>query len=73
MDGHEHEERFAVQRQERRAHPRFAVDEDSVLLLVAQGTPIKARIVDLSLEGCRVHCKDRINVRSGVPSKSPSK
>ncbi len=62
MDGHEHEKRFAVQRQERRAYSRFSVDEDSVLLRVAQGMPIKARIVDLSLEGCRVHCKDRINL-----------
>ena len=62
MDGKEHRKCFTVQGRENRAHPRFSVDEDSVLLLVAHGMPIKARIVDLSLEGCRVRTADRINV-----------
>jgi hypothetical protein len=62
MDGKEHGEGFTVRGQESRAHPRFSVDEGSVLLLVAHGVPIKARIADLSLEGCRVRSKDRINV-----------
>ena len=62
MDGNEHGECFTVQGRENRAHARFSVDEDSVLLLVAHGMPIKARIVDLSLEGCRVRTRDRIKV-----------
>ncbi len=37
-----------------RARPRFAVDQDAVLLLVSHGLPVQCRIVDLSLEGCRV-------------------
>ncbi len=62
MDGIEHGECLKVQGQENRAYPRFSVDEDSVLLLVSHGMPIKARIVDLSLEGCRVRSQDRIHV-----------
>ena len=62
MDGKVRGESFTVRGRESRAHPRFSVDEDSVLLLVAHGMPIKARIADLSLEGCRVRSKDRINV-----------
>jgi c-di-GMP-binding flagellar brake protein YcgR len=62
MDGKEHGECFTVQGREGRAHPRFSVDEDSVLLLVAHGMPVKARIVDLSLTGCRVRTMDKIKV-----------
>ncbi|MDR3752298.1 MAG: PilZ domain-containing protein [Terracidiphilus sp.] len=62
MDGKEHGDCFTVQGQENRAHPRFSVDEDSVLLLVAHGMPVKARVVDLSLEGCRVRTLDQIKV-----------
>jgi hypothetical protein len=62
MDSKGQEECFTVQGRENRAHPRFSVDEDSVLLLVAHGMPIKARIVDLSLEGCRVRALDPIKV-----------
>ncbi len=62
MDTKEHGECFTVQGREGRAHPRFSVDEDSVLLLVAHGMPVKARIVDLSLTGCRVRTLDQIKV-----------
>ena len=67
MDSKEHGECFTVQGRENRTHQRFSVDEDSVLLLVAHGMPIKARIVDLSLEGCRVRTGDRINVGARRP------
>ncbi len=66
MDGHEYEERFAVQRQERRDHPRVSIDEDSVLLL-AHGVPIKARIVDLSLRGCHLRSDDPFTGKAGRP------
>ena len=65
MDGNEREECFTVQGPEGRAHPRFFVDEDSVLVLVAHGMPIKARIVDLSLTGCRVRVYDQFSSKAG--------
>jgi hypothetical protein len=65
MDGTEHGECFAAQGQELRAHQRFSVDEDSVLLLVEHGMPVKARIVDLSLTGCRVRAYDRFSIKAG--------
>jgi hypothetical protein len=67
MDGNEQEECFTVQGRESRAHPRFSIDEDSVLLVVAHGMPVKASIVDLSLEGCRVRTGNRINVGVSQP------
>lgn len=68
MDAKEHGECFTVRGQEGRAQPRFSVDEDSTQLLVAHGMPIKARIADLSLEGCRVRTADRfpMGVRRAV-------
>jgi hypothetical protein len=65
MDGKEHGESCASREQERRAHPRYAVDEDSVLMLVDHGLPIKARIVDLSLEGCRLSTSSRFPGHTG--------
>ena len=62
MDSKECGESFTVQGRENRTHTRFSVDEDSVLLLVSHGMPIKARIVDLSLEGCRIRAGERIHV-----------
>ncbi|MGD1061798.1 MAG: hypothetical protein ABR860_00945, partial [Terracidiphilus sp.] len=67
MDGNEHEERFAVQGQERRAHPRYSVDEESLLVLVNHGMPAKARLVDLSFEGCRVRTLEKFNGNAGWP------
>jgi len=39
---------------ERRKHPRFTVDEDASLLLVDHGLTVQCRVLDLSLEGCRM-------------------
>jgi hypothetical protein len=44
----------AIRQDEQRAHPRFPVDEDSVLLVVARNQPRACRILDLSLTGCRL-------------------
>jgi c-di-GMP-binding flagellar brake protein YcgR len=65
MDGTENEECVAAQGQKFRAHPRYTVDEDSVLLLVSHGMPVKARIVDLSLTGCRVRAYDQFSRKAG--------
>jgi hypothetical protein len=40
--------------QDRRAHPRYAVDGDSVLLVVNRGISLQCRILELSLKGCRL-------------------
>jgi hypothetical protein len=65
MDGKEHVECLTVAGRESRAHPRYPVDEDSELLLVAHGMPVKARIVDLSLTGCRVRAYERFSSKAG--------
>ncbi len=53
------EERTAG-RQNLRAVPRFAVDEDAHLLLVDYGSTLPCRIVDLSLGGCRIRTRERL-------------
>jgi len=40
--------------EERRAHPRFAVDEQAWLSIVDHGLAMPCRILDLSMQGCRV-------------------
>ncbi len=48
--------------QDRRIHPRFSVDGDSTLLLVSHGLSLPSRILDLSLEGCRLRTRERYAV-----------
>lgn len=48
--------------QDRRIHPRFSVDSDSTLLLVSHGVSLPSRILDLSLEGCRLRTRERYAV-----------
>jgi hypothetical protein len=42
-----------------RAVPRFEVDADALLLLVAHGSTLTCRVIDLSLSGCRLRTKER--------------
>jgi PilZ domain len=49
----------AVGQTNRRAHRRFPVDEDSVVIMVGRSLPMHCRILDLSIEGCRVRVRDR--------------
>jgi PilZ domain len=65
MGDKEHIECLTIQGREGRTHPRYPVDEDSVLLLVDHGMPVKARIVDLSLTGCRVRAYERFSSKAG--------
>ena len=44
---------------DRRCQPRYAVDEDSKLLLVSHGLSLESHILDLSLEGCRLSTRER--------------
>ena len=43
----------------RRANPRFPVDEDSTLLFIGRSLPLASRILDLSLEGCCMRAEGR--------------
>jgi c-di-GMP-binding flagellar brake protein YcgR len=45
--------------QDRRTHPRYNVDEDSILLLVSHGLSLESHVLDLSLEGCRLRMRER--------------
>ena len=51
----------------RRAHPRFAVDQDSTLIFIGRGLPLAARILDLSLQGCRIRARDRLAAAPHAP------
>jgi c-di-GMP-binding flagellar brake protein YcgR len=42
-----------------RAVPRFEVEADALLLLVAHGATLPCRVVDLSLSGCRLRTRER--------------
>ena len=42
---------------ERRKHPRHPVDEDATLLILSQGSRLPCRLIELSLEGCRLRTK----------------
>lgn len=44
---------------ERRAHPRQLVDEDAALLLLKDGARVVGRVIEISLDGCRVRMRDR--------------
>ena len=65
MDGKENGERFASRGEERRAHPRYSVDEECLLLLVNHGMPVKGRVVDLSVNGCRVRASEPFAAKAG--------
>jgi hypothetical protein len=43
---------------QRRAYPRFTVDEDASLLLVSHDSWHPCKVVDLSLEGCKVRTRE---------------
>jgi c-di-GMP-binding flagellar brake protein YcgR len=52
---------LATERQNRRATPRYRVDEDARLLLVKHGSTLSCRIVDISLNGCRICTQERFS------------
>ena len=43
---------------DRRRHPRYTVDEAAHLLLVDHGLDLECRVLDMSLEGCRLHAEE---------------
>jgi hypothetical protein len=60
METQENAEELAIRTPERRAHPRQSVDESAALLLVSQGSRVDCRVIELSLEGCRLSTQDRL-------------
>lgn len=67
MDGNVNGEGSPVEKHELRTKPRFSVDEESLLVFVNHGMPVKARVVDLSFEGCRLRTHERFSGKSGRP------
>jgi len=65
MDGNEHADDLANQGQESRAHSRYSVNEECTVLLVNHGMPMKARVVDVSLDGCQLRTSDRFPGKPG--------
>ncbi|MGA2050029.1 MAG: PilZ domain-containing protein [Terracidiphilus sp.] len=66
MEEDQNPEGLAAQATERRAGPRFQVDDDATLLLVSDGRQVQGRVLDLSLKGCRMRTKDRFNAGTDV-------
>jgi flagellar biosynthesis GTPase FlhF len=60
MEVEEKGENPAAQGRERRKTPRSVVDEEAQLLLVRDGFTVPCRIVELSLEGCRIKADARL-------------
>jgi len=59
-------EELAAGQQDRRAVPRYGVDEDGRLLLVEHGSTIACRIVNLGLNGCRIRTEERFRAGTRV-------
>jgi len=66
MEAADREQSLAAGRQDRRADPRFNVDEDAHLLLVKSNSSFLCHIVDLSLNGCRIRTWERFLAGSMV-------
>ena len=66
MEEDRNPEDFQAQGSERRAGPRFQVDDDASLLLVSDGRQVQGRVLDLSLKGCRLRTKDLFDAGTDV-------
>lgn len=49
--------------EDRRGASRYGLDEEAYLLLVEPGVIVPCRILELSLDGCRVHAPERLPVK----------
>ena len=66
MEAQEKARELAIQQPERRAPPRQAVDENATLLLLSHGSRISCRIIELSLEGCRLRTGERFPAGAAI-------
>jgi len=55
---------YTIRLPDRRADPRYSVDENAVVQVVGSGTPIPGTMIDLSQEGCRVLTRERLSARA---------
>jgi hypothetical protein len=53
--------------EERRAGPRYPIDEDSVLFFTGDGMPTAGKLVDLSQDGCRLRTSVQAPTRPWFP------
>jgi hypothetical protein len=60
-------ENGAVRTVERRAGPRYPIDEDSVLFFTGDGIPTAGKLVDLSQDGCRLRTSVQVPSRPWYP------
>lgn len=51
---------------ERRARPRFVVNDEATLLLMGEGRLLPGRVEELSLEGCRLRTREHFKAGAGV-------
>ena len=63
----ERNQSLGVHDPERRADPRYPVNEVAMLQVVGCGSPVPGSIVDLSQEGCCVRTQERLSTRSRWP------
>ena len=52
----------SLEQRERRAEPRLAVDTSAAICLIRSGSRLNGRILDLSLDGCRIRSDERLPV-----------
>jgi len=64
MNAAENAEKYVARQEEHRTVSRYGVDEDAHLLLVKQSSIVPCRILDLSLDGCRLYSPERLPVES---------
>ena len=66
METQDKAQELAIHQPERRAPPRQAVDENATLLLLSHGSRISCRIIELSLEGCRLRTGERFPAGAAI-------
>ncbi len=59
MDQAERAEEGPSEPRDRRADPRYGVDENAQMLLLKHGSSLACRVVELSLNGCRLYSLER--------------
>lgn len=66
MEGADSVSGQAAKPREHRRHPRYLIDGDSSLLFVDLGLKRECKIIDLSLEGCRIRTRESLPRNAGT-------
>ena len=67
MGVEKHSQGFAIRLPERRADPRYSVDEDAFVQVVGCGTPVPGTMMNLSQAGCHLRTRERVFARARCP------